>query len=170
MHWLETWYASVWIWLVESPEMNLTFNIFTITITHGYHMHNTWVSHAHHMGITCSICGFWCTPHWCACTDWILDMLLYGTDWLNHLQWIWHLTYSLSPHYTWVLHACHMPTTWVSHTQHINVICPQHGYHMNNTCMSMHHCKIPYVILISLYIFFWFLKYVVCTWEAYIFI
>ena len=96
-----------------------------ITCTpHGYHMHTTWVSHAHHMGIflehvskiDLTIAAFRC------------DVLWSHTRYFN-LKTDQGIRMSI----TCTSHGYQMHTTWVSYAHHMSITCAPHGYHMHTT-------------------------------------
>ena len=103
-----------------------------ITCTpHGYQMHTTWVSDAHHMGIKCTSHGY--HMH----TTWVSHAHHMGITW--HAQ---HMSITCIPH------GYHMHTTWVSHAHHIGITCTQHGYHIHTTWVS-HALALCFCIILS---------------------
>ena len=107
-------------------------SVRVIRVKYGCCMHTTWLSHAYHMGITCTPHGYYM-----------------HTTWLLHAH---HMAITCTPHgyhmhTTWLLHAHHMAitctphgyymhTTWVSHAHHMCITCTPHGYHMYTTWLS----------------------------------
>ena len=71
----------------------------------------TWVSHALHMGITCTPCVYYLH---CTC------MLVGLSSHLGSVMWI---------------NKMGLLCTWVSHALHMGITCTLYGYHMRTICV-----------------------------------
>ena len=90
-------------------------------------MHTTWVLHVHHMGITCTLHGYY----------------MYIT-WVSHAHYmgITCTSHGYHKHTTWVLHVHHMGITCTLQ----GITCTSHGYHMHTTWVShVHHMGITWI-------------------------
>ena len=122
----------------------------------GYHMHTTWVMHAHHMGDIFTPHGDTCTPHGYTCTN----GYHMHTTWVTHVH---HMGITCTPH-AYHMHLLHFVllvqidypeiaegvhqhhrfmsayeshTTCLSLAHHMGNTCTPHGYHMHTTWYHM---------------------------------
>ena len=92
-------------------------------------MYTTWVSHAHHMVVTCTPHGYHMYSTW--------DRGMLGCHSLGNFctssgsSTLWTtLKKNKQETNKCTLHGCHMHITWVSHAHHMVVTGTPHGYHM----------------------------------------
>ena len=145
-----------------------------ITCTpHGYHMHTSWVSHVHLMGIRFTLplqlhfpkifhrgcmnfkwsspllshLDITCTPHGHHMhTSWVSHAHLMGITCTHHG---YHMYTSWVSHVhimgiTCTPHGYHMHTSWVSHVHLMGITCTPHGYHMYTSWVSDSHFPCSY--------------------------
>ena len=119
-------------------------------------MYATWVSHAHHMGITCTSCGYYMHIIWVSYgVSQCKGMCIYlDTDKLFLVHFLGELGYKFC-FVVYNLLGWDQTRSGKYHShEHTGITCTSHGYHIHATWVShAHHMVIKWISVSGMYIY-----------------